>query len=43
MIENNHDIQEQDRMAEEEVAKQKDIAHGNPLLNPKSDFNVRRR
>lgn len=37
------DVQELDKAAEEEAAKEHDIARGNPLLNPKSDFNVKRR
>jgi protein CWC15 len=36
-------LQERERAAEEEAAREHDIALGNPLLNPKSDFNVKRR
>jgi protein CWC15 len=36
-------MQERERAAEEEAAREVDIAQGNPLLNPKSDFNVKRR
>jgi hypothetical protein len=36
-------IQEQEKAAEEEAAREHDIALGNPLLNPKTDFNVKRR
>jgi protein CWC15 len=35
--------QEQEKTAAEEAAREKDIAMGNPLLNPKTDFNVKRR
>jgi hypothetical protein len=35
--------QEREKAAEEEAAREHDIALGNPLLNPKSDFNVKRR
>lgn len=36
-------LKERERAAEEEAAKEHDIALGNPLLNPKADFNVKRR
>jgi protein CWC15 len=36
-------LQERERAAEEEAAREHDIALGNPLLNPKPDFNVKRR
>lgn len=36
-------IQEREKAAAEAEAKEKDIALGNPLLNAKSDFNVKRR
>lgn len=36
-------IQERERIAAEEAAREKDIALGNPLLNPRTDFNVKRR
>ena len=36
-------MQEREKAAEEEAAREHDIALGNPLLNPKSDFNVKRR
>jgi protein CWC15 len=37
-------IQEREKAAEEEAARDHDIALGNPLLNPKKeDFNVKRR
>lgn len=35
--------EEREKAAEEEAAREHDIALGNPLLNPKSDFNVKRR
>jgi len=35
--------EEREKGAEEEAAREHDIALGNPLLNPKSDFNVKRR
>jgi hypothetical protein len=35
-------LQEQEKAAEEAEARERDIAHGNPLLNP-VDFNVKRR
>ncbi|KAF8859044.1 Cwf15/Cwc15 cell cycle control protein [Acephala macrosclerotiorum] len=35
--------EEREKAAEEEAEREKDIALGNPLLNPKADFNVRRR
>lgn len=39
----NKALQERERAAEEDAAREHDIALGNPLLNPKSDFNVKRR
>jgi protein CWC15 len=36
-------MQEREKAAAEEAAREHDIALGNPLLNPKSDFNVKRR
>lgn len=36
-------IQEREKAAEEEAAREHDIALGNPLLTPKTDFNVKRR
>jgi hypothetical protein len=36
-------LQEREKAAEEEAAREHDIALGNPLLNPKADFNVKRR
>jgi len=35
--------EERQKAAEEEAARERDIALGNPLLNPKADFNVKRR
>lgn len=35
--------EEQERAAKELEEKEKDIAYGNPLLNPKRDFGVKRR
>ncbi|PSS12687.1 hypothetical protein M430DRAFT_126445 [Amorphotheca resinae ATCC 22711] len=35
--------EERERIAAEEAAREKDIALGNPLLNPRTDFNVKRR
>ncbi|KAH8671928.1 Pre-mRNA-splicing factor Cwf15/Cwc15 [Tricladium varicosporioides] len=35
--------EEREKAAAEEAAREHDIALGNPLLNPKSDFNVKRR
>lgn len=35
--------EEREKAAEEEATREHDIALGNPLLNPKSDFNVKRR
>lgn len=35
--------EEREKAAEEEAAREHDIALGNPLLNPKADFNVKRR
>ncbi|RDL38153.1 uncharacterized protein BP5553_05586 [Venustampulla echinocandica] len=35
--------EEREKAAAEEAEKEHDIALGNPLLNPKSDFNVKRR
>lgn len=35
--------QEREKAAAEEAEREHDIALGNPLLNPKSDFNVKRR
>lgn len=35
--------EEREKAAAEEAAHEKDIAMGNPLLNPKTDFNVKRR
>lgn len=39
----NWTLQEREKAAEEEAAREHDIALGNPLLNTKSDFNVKRR
>jgi protein CWC15 len=36
-------MQEKENAAAEEAAREHDIALGNPLLNPRSDFNVKRR
>jgi protein CWC15 len=36
-------LQERERIAAEEAEREHDIALGNPLLNPKADFNVKRR
>jgi protein CWC15 len=36
-------MQEREKVAAEEATREHDIALGNPLLNPKSDFNVKRR
>jgi protein CWC15 len=36
-------LQEREKAAAEEAAREKDIALGNPLLNPKADFQVKRR
>lgn len=36
-------MQEREKAAEEAAAREHDIALGNPLLNPKSDFSVKRR
>jgi protein CWC15 len=36
-------LQEREKAAAEEAEREKDIALGNPLLNPKADFNVKRR
>ncbi|KAI9733739.1 MAG: complexed with cef1p [Claussenomyces sp. TS43310] len=35
--------EEREKAAEEEAAREQDIALGNPLLNSKSDFNIKRR
>jgi len=35
--------EERERAAAEEAERNQDIARGNPLLNPKTDFNVKRR
>ncbi|KUJ07113.1 Cwf15/Cwc15 cell cycle control protein [Mollisia scopiformis] len=35
--------EEREKAAAEEAEREKDIALGNPLLNPKADFNVKRR
>ncbi|CAL3970742.1 unnamed protein product [Diplocarpon coronariae] len=35
--------EEREKAAEEEALREHDIALGNPLLNPKADFNVKRR
>ncbi|KAI0010333.1 Pre-mRNA-splicing factor Cwf15/Cwc15 [Xylariaceae sp. FL0662B] len=35
--------EERERAAAEEEARERDIALGNPLLNPKQDFNIKRR
>lgn len=35
--------EEREKAAEEEAAREHDIALGNPLLNTKSDFNLKRR
>ncbi|TAQ90887.1 hypothetical protein B7494_g759 [Chlorociboria aeruginascens] len=35
--------EEREKLAQEEAAREHDIALGNPLLNTKSDFNVKRR
>ncbi|RKF54175.1 Pre-mRNA-splicing factor cwc15 [Golovinomyces cichoracearum] len=37
------DQEERERAANEEAKREHDIARGNPLLNPKTDFNVKRR
>ena len=39
----NRTLQERERVAAEEAEREHDIALGNPLLNPKADFNVKRR
>jgi protein CWC15 len=39
----NRSLQERERAAAEEAEREHDIALGNPLLNPKADFNVKRR
>jgi len=39
----NKSLQERERAAAEEAEREHDIALGNPLLNPKADFNVKRR
>lgn len=39
----NWTLQERERTAAEEAEREHDIALGNPLLNPKADFNVKRR
>jgi hypothetical protein len=39
----NRTLQERERAAAEEAEREHDIALGNPLLNPKADFNVKRR
>jgi protein CWC15 len=39
----NWTLQERERAAAEEAEREHDIALGNPLLNPKADFNVKRR
>lgn len=36
-------MQEREKAAQEEAEREHDIALGNPLLNPKADFNVKRR
>ena len=36
-------MQEREKAAAEEAEREHDIALGNPLLNPKVDFNVKRR
>jgi protein CWC15 len=36
-------LQEREKAAAEEAEREHDIALGNPLLNPKADFNVKRR
>lgn len=36
-------MQEREKAAAEEAEREKDIALGNPLLNAKADFNVKRR
>lgn len=35
--------QEREKAAEEEEARERDVAGGNPLLGPKQDFGVKRR
>lgn len=42
MLANDH-MQERERVAEEQEKREKDIAVGNPLLNPTRDYNVKRR
>ncbi|TQS37297.1 hypothetical protein Golomagni_02234 [Golovinomyces magnicellulatus] len=37
------DQEEREKAAKEEAKREHDIARGNPLLNPKTDFNVKRR
>ena len=39
----NKSLQERERAAAEEAEREHDIALGNTLLNPKSDFSVKRR
>jgi len=39
----NERTQEREKAAAEEEEREHDIALGNPLLNPKSDFHVKRR
>jgi len=39
----NRTLQEREKAAAEEAEREHDIALGNPLLNPKTDFNVKRR
>lgn len=38
-----NETQEREKAAEEEAEREHDIALGNPLLNPKSNFNLKRR
>ena len=37
------ETQEREKAAAQEAEREHDIARGNPLLNPKADFNVKRR
>ncbi|RKF63985.1 Pre-mRNA-splicing factor cwc15 [Erysiphe neolycopersici] len=37
------ELEEQEKIAQEEAKRESDIARGNPLLNTKTDFNIKRR
>ncbi|POS86323.1 Cwf15/Cwc15 cell cycle control protein, partial [Erysiphe pulchra] len=37
------ELEEQEKVAQEEAKRERDIAQGNPLLNSKTDFNIKRR